>query len=136
MVVFLMIRHPPRSPRTDTLVTYTTLLRSDGRRRRVPPPVRPPGRGQRRRLVVRDPAAAQCVPCLRRVCAVAGAGAADGARLGQSVAPAGDSIRRRDWIDPPAHPYYPNRSAERRVGEACVRSVSSWWSPDPKKKKK
>src|SRR3546814_11501370 len=29
MFVFLMIRRPPRSTRTDTLVPYTTLFRSD-----------------------------------------------------------------------------------------------------------
>src|SRR3546814_8028626 len=31
MVVFLMIRRPPRSTRTDTLFPYTTLCRSNGR---------------------------------------------------------------------------------------------------------
>src|SRR3546814_6968251 len=30
MFVFLMIRRPPRSTRTDTLFPYTTLFRSDG----------------------------------------------------------------------------------------------------------
>src|SRR3546814_6466936 len=30
MVVFLMIRRPPRSTRTDTLFPYTTLFRSRG----------------------------------------------------------------------------------------------------------
>src|SRR3546814_12433877 len=29
-IVFLMIRRPPRSTRTDTLVPYTTLFRSEG----------------------------------------------------------------------------------------------------------
>src|SRR3546814_3517891 len=33
-VVFLMIRRPPRSTRTDTLLPYTTLFRSVGRRKR------------------------------------------------------------------------------------------------------
>src|SRR3546814_7299838 len=32
-----MIRRPPRSTRTDTLFPYTTLFRSSGRRRRLPP---------------------------------------------------------------------------------------------------
>src|SRR3546814_14117742 len=31
-VLFLMIRRPPRSTRTDTLFPYTTLFRSEGRR--------------------------------------------------------------------------------------------------------
>src|SRR3546814_7815160 len=30
LFVFLMIRRPPRSTRTDTLLPYTTLFRSDG----------------------------------------------------------------------------------------------------------
>src|SRR3546814_15840861 len=32
-VVFLMIRRPPRSTRTDTLFPYTTLFRSGGKQR-------------------------------------------------------------------------------------------------------
>src|SRR3546814_12437971 len=32
---FLMIRRPPRSTRTDTLFPYTTLFRSEARRRRA-----------------------------------------------------------------------------------------------------
>src|SRR3546814_20710307 len=35
-VFFLMIRRPPRSTRTDTLFPYTTLFRSDLRRRQDP----------------------------------------------------------------------------------------------------
>src|SRR3546814_11555370 len=31
MIYFLMIRRPPRSTRTDTIVTYTTLFRSSCR---------------------------------------------------------------------------------------------------------
>src|SRR3546814_9030846 len=31
-IVFLMIRRPPRSTRTDTLFPYTTLFRSSGRK--------------------------------------------------------------------------------------------------------
>src|SRR3546814_7164656 len=41
---FLMIRRPPRSTRTDTLVPYTTLFRSrsrNGRRRATSPTHRP-----------------------------------------------------------------------------------------------
>src|SRR3546814_2019774 len=34
LVVFLMIRRPPRSTRTDTLFPYTTLFRSERRRDR------------------------------------------------------------------------------------------------------
>src|SRR3546814_13686254 len=35
-LLFLMIRRPPRSTRTDTLFPYTTLFRSPLRRRRCP----------------------------------------------------------------------------------------------------
>src|SRR3546814_9565226 len=41
LFVFLMIRPPPTSTRTDTLFPYTTLFRSETRRRRPP---RSPGR--------------------------------------------------------------------------------------------
>src|SRR3546814_10695546 len=53
--VFLMIRRPPRSTRTDTLFPYTTLFRSlvEGPRRR---PVRVHHRGERSRS--RGPASA------------------------------------------------------------------------------
>src|SRR3546814_875522 len=44
---FLMIRRPPRSTRTDTLFPYTTLFRSDHRRRH-----RLPQRAQRPRHLV------------------------------------------------------------------------------------
>src|SRR3546814_10062123 len=49
-VVFLMIRRPPRSTRTDTLFPYTTLFRSDGIERRCAQPQEQPG-GQARRPV-------------------------------------------------------------------------------------
>src|SRR3546814_20682893 len=35
VMLFLMIRRPPRSTRTDTLFPYTTLFRSEARRHRV-----------------------------------------------------------------------------------------------------
>src|SRR3546814_16228856 len=41
LFVFLMIRRPPRSTRTDTLFPYTTLFRSEGEEGR--------GKGERRR---------------------------------------------------------------------------------------
>src|SRR3546814_14143229 len=43
-VVFLMIRRPPRSTRTDTLFPYTTLFRSPRRRGVELPPSRPQSR--------------------------------------------------------------------------------------------
>src|SRR3546814_3746889 len=49
-VVFLMIRRPPRSTRTDTLFPYTTLFRSEihfGGRQRQRLPLEPPFEQQR-----------------------------------------------------------------------------------------
>src|SRR3546814_5301086 len=62
MFFFLMIRRPPRSTRTDTLFPYTTLFRSERRRRgdgfpprRVADPRRPvPPRKHRDRAWSRD----------------------------------------------------------------------------------
>src|SRR3546814_7485036 len=57
MCFFLMLRPPPRSPRTHTLFPYTTLFRSPHRRSR---PTRLPRRGHRS-------ARAECRPsCSRR----------------------------------------------------------------------
>src|SRR3546814_5514451 len=48
MFLFLMIRRPPRSTRTDTLFPYTTLFRSrDHQRRLVQHRLDPPGRRHR-----------------------------------------------------------------------------------------
>src|SRR3546814_14806191 len=44
LFVFLMIRRPPRSTRTDTLFPYTTLFRSTGDFRQIPK-MRPMGIG-------------------------------------------------------------------------------------------
>src|SRR3546814_17007730 len=56
--LFLMIRRPPRSTRTDTLFPYTTLFRSQDPRPRAPPPglgERPDDRDQRYRHPDRAP---------------------------------------------------------------------------------
>src|SRR3546814_17258479 len=51
--VFLMIRRPPRSTRTDTFFPYTTLFRSDHRHYLQRRPAEPePGGGLRQRLPV------------------------------------------------------------------------------------
>src|SRR3546814_6008628 len=52
MLVFIMLRRPPRSTRTDTLFPYTTLVRSAGRPRHRGPDrpcrLRQPRRGRHR----------------------------------------------------------------------------------------
>src|SRR3546814_9291115 len=54
LVLFLMLRRPPRSTRTDTLFPYTTLFRSPARRRHLGD--QPP------RLVRRRPGLARAHP--------------------------------------------------------------------------
>src|SRR3546814_9450439 len=49
MFLFLMIRRPPRSTRTDTLVPYSTLFRFAGEGRRLPYSI-PAAAGWRRRF--------------------------------------------------------------------------------------
>src|SRR3546814_4434874 len=58
VLFFLMIRRPPRSTRTDTLFPYTTLFRSQRRRRLLLPRPRPPARrrSRNRRAWPRAPA--------------------------------------------------------------------------------
>src|SRR3546814_6024480 len=66
MSVFLMIRRPPRSTRTDTLFPYTTLFRS---RRRLLRPPRPAARAVALRPGaggVRAGGRGRAVPCHRR----------------------------------------------------------------------
>src|SRR3546814_11398720 len=50
-LLFLMIRRPPRSTRTDTLLPYTTLFRSAISPRAHLRPDRPPPRPRRRRFL-------------------------------------------------------------------------------------
>src|SRR3546814_4574221 len=61
LVVFLMIRRPPRSTRTDTLFPYTTLFRSDGEARQ--PSVQADARVGR--LLARRPEERDAEPHLR-----------------------------------------------------------------------
>src|SRR3546814_16262538 len=102
-----MIRRPPRSTRTDTLVPYTTRCRSwrDGPRRRMPlhlPRLRQALHVSRRsRLVLHR----------RR-------------------------LTREDPTVSLAERVRADRSEERLVGKECVSSCRSRWSPNPSKKKK
>src|SRR3546814_19705970 len=61
-IVFLMIRRPPRSTRTDTLFPYTTLFRS----RSIDDPIA--ARDERRRLT-KGSAAHRSDPAIRRAAA-------------------------------------------------------------------
>src|SRR3546814_15069465 len=58
--VFLLVRRPPRSTRTDTLFPYTTLFRSRGALRQV-------GARAERRALVRENDDAHVVVCLGRL---------------------------------------------------------------------
>src|SRR3546814_18300091 len=67
-VLFLMIRRPPRSTRTDTLFPYTTLFRSQARREAGPVVVAEiavlrPGAEQQVVVVQNGPAARANLPC-------------------------------------------------------------------------
>src|SRR3546814_12587190 len=119
---FLMIRRPPRSTRTDTLFPYTTLFRSLDA-----PGVAITLRGEHDRLAAARPLQAERIErrCLQR----------------KTLAAAED---RRPKIQ-----FYPcrevfafgvqhtdaqlriliQRSEERRVGEVCVSTCRSRWSP-------
>src|SRR3546814_12947468 len=46
--------------------------------------------------------------------------------------PAGAQIA----VEIDVHGHVPERSAERRLGKGCVRTLKSWWSPYHQKKKK
>src|SRR3546814_14430094 len=106
-----MLRRPPRSTRTDTLVPYTTLFRSSG-------------------LVgfERDDAAidGEAAPALM----------VDG--LGVLLARIGPGLHdfQHEHVVARHHPRIDNaaRSEERRVGKECVSTCKSRWSPYHKKK--
>src|SRR3546814_20732553 len=117
--IFLMIRRPPRSTRTDTLFPYTTLFRAIG--------------------VVLDPQALASAAELAKGLAQLGGGVGVGA-----VDPDADVLHHRglprlaqvgragQQHEPPVAAEVEaleERSAERRVGKGCGRKCRSWWSP-------
>src|SRR3546814_11808388 len=121
-----MIRRPPRSRRTDTLLPYTTLFRSivvrrhmvedaerveTARRRRA-------ARGERRHDVEN---------------ARAGPGRNKDIGVGHAAALAergGDRLEGQDAVRPGERQRdRPARSEERRVGKECVSTCRSRWSP-------
>src|SRR3546814_16538257 len=113
LIFFLMTRLPPRSTRTDTLLPYTTLFRSNLQpppHRRPRQPALEPGR--------HVPEAVELHQFPRLV------------EADQVVHPA----QRGDVCNGVlvAH----DRSEERRVGKECVRTCRSRWAPAHSKKKK
>src|SRR3546814_12325444 len=110
-----MLRRPPRSTLTDTLFPYTTALPISLLRRLRPP---------------------LCALGLRRRRAADGVGHVAGAVSGAGRLPAGQQF---------PHPVHPctggldesvhlrrdggPRSEERRVGQECVSTCRTWWSP-------
>src|SRR3546814_16504440 len=105
---FLMIRRPPRSTRTDTLIPYTTLCQSENRRQSAAfanglGEIMPP-------LLSRSIAAFAALPFL-----VAASPAA--APLGDLIGQVKREVERE------------LRSEERRVGKECVSTCRSRWSP-------
>src|SRR3546814_17182065 len=102
-----MIRRPPRSTRTDTLFPYTTLFRSaPGEDERERPARHGDGRDREGRRQHHQ-AADDPYPSTQRA-------------LGEPIR---DEAARQQ------------RSEERRVGNECVRTCRSRWSPYHEKKK-
>src|SRR3546814_18492593 len=112
---FLMIRRPPRATRTDTLFPYTTLFRSRNERRRsLSVAQRTTGADRGRQMALcrgRTDAAAHCSGFQRR----------KASRLDLSHHRlAGGRFHSSACA---------GRSEERRVGEECVSTCRSLWSP-------
>src|SRR3546814_14602325 len=99
-----MIRRPPRSTRTDTLLPYTTLFRSDAKK-----------------------PAAQALPGFKEVqpvvfCGMFPTDANDFEKLRES-------IQKLRLNDASFSFEMESRSEERRVGKECVSTCRSRWSP-------
>src|SRR3546814_16920656 len=112
LLVFFMIRRPPRSTRTDTLFPYTTLFRSADR------PDPRAGAGLRR-MEPHDPSR----------------GYRHGRRRHDAFDDDGDSARHPRARAGGSGRLSLVRSEERRVGKECVSTCRSRWSPYHEKKK-
>src|SRR3546814_15812374 len=101
-----MIRRPPRSTRTDTLFPYTTLFRSDD-----------------------SPKLSCILPDGHRFECLVGPSVQTGVSLAirckHPFTPSWEQI----GVSPVIRDYLKDRSEERRVGKACVRTCRSRWSP-------
>src|SRR3546814_12869274 len=119
-IVFLIIRRPPRSTRTDTLFPYTTLFRST-RQDRFPPDPATTLRNQRRpRRLNRQ--RTWCCPC--------GNHSRPARNAHSSVHGCSDSrwlLLSRERIGPERPS--PARSEERRGGKECVSTCRCRWAP-------
>src|SRR3546814_16204639 len=114
-----MIRRPPRSTRTYTLVPYTTLFRSFLSGRRPSDAALWIGRARSRRAQRRD-----------RVSSTG-----DGRGRKSQNQGFGASLRHLLRAVSRREPERPGRSSEeRRVGKECVRTCRSRWSPYTYKK--
>src|SRR3546814_15741052 len=116
MIFFLMIRRPPRSTRTDTLFPYTTLFRSD---LSAPRPLAMDAEAGF--LLLEDFGDRTFTRALK-----------DGADEAELYRLATDTLiaLHQRWGGEDAGLLSYDRSEERRVGNACVSTVRSRWSPD------
>src|SRR3546814_14702963 len=119
-----MIGRPPRLPRTDTLLPYTTLFRSN--KSRIGADVRCVARDLVRREPVRDAGefrvAIAIVARKARVDMVGAVGLVEPGR--EHIV---DPQSPRDRVDLEVE--RGGRSEERRVGKECVRTCRARWSP-------
>src|SRR3546814_12328429 len=119
--VFLMIPRPPRTTRTDTLLPYTTLCRSDNAVGHSEEP-HPLARRAGQRHV------AGCGDC--KILALRAAPLRD-QKIDQRC-PLADNVVGRQAVGAlhePARPRLHDRSEERRVGKECVSTCRYRWSP-------
>src|SRR3546814_17867813 len=109
-IFFLMLRRPPRSTRTDTLFLYTTLFRAMQRPFLLP---------RQQRLAPADPAPDNEIE--------------DG-REEDDERGCGDHAAHHPRSDrDPACRARSGRSEARRVGNECVRTCGSRWTPENSK---
>src|SRR3546814_15900791 len=109
----LMIRRPPRSTRTDTLVPYTTLFRS----------LLVGGAGARGIDGVMHPCRQGEVDlCVKHQSFASGCGESDCCGMRASAGSQRPALHEQLLISR-------NRSEERRVGKECVSTCRSRWSP-------
>src|SRR3546814_14357209 len=112
-IFFLMIRRPPRSTRTDTLFPYTTLFRS-GFRDSAPVPCR---HALGHFAAGRPP---QGRPDQSALAAFSASSSSFGARSETSCRMCSATVSRLRAS---------SRSEERRVGQECVSTGRTRWSP-------